>query len=197
MPRIYRTLVAHGYYHVINRGNNRSNVFLSPADYRAFLRLIEQAQERIPLRMLAFCMMPNHFHLVVSQDGAKDVSRWMHWLLTTHVHRHHLKYGTSGRIWQGRFKAFSIEQDGHLLTVMRYVERNALRSGLVARAEQWPWGSLACRGHPLDAGMVSRPPMPLPSDWTARVNAPQTPQELEALRAAVNRQRPYAELAMA
>ena len=197
MPRIFRTLVAHGYYHVINRGNNRSDVFLSPSDYRAFLRLIEQAQQRIPLRMLAFCIMPNHFHLVVSQDGAKDVSRWMHWLLTTHVHRHHLKYGTSGRLWQGRFKAFPIEQDGHLLTVMRYVERNALRSGIVARAEQWPWGSLACRGHPLDGGLVSKPPMPLPSDWTARVNAPQTPQELEALRAAVNRQRPYAELATA
>jgi len=197
MPRIFRTLVAHGYYHVINRGNNRSDVFLSPADYRAFLRLIEQAQQRIPLRMLAFCIMPNHFHLVVSQDGAKDVSRWMHWLLTTHVHRHHLKYGTSGRVWQGRFKAFPIEQDGHLLTVMRYVERNALRSGLVARAEQWPWGSLACRGHPFDGVLVSKPPIALPSDWTARVNAPQTPQELEALRAAVNRQRPYAELAMA
>lgn len=197
MPRIFRTLVAHGYYHVINRGNNRSDVFLSPADYRTFLRLIEQAQQRIPLRILAFCIMPNHFHLVVSQDGAKDVSRWMHWLLTTHVHRHHLKFGTSGRVWQGRFKAFPIEQDGHLLTVMRYVERNALRSGLVARAEQWPWGSLACRGHPFDGVLVSKPPIPLPSDWTARVNAPQTPQELEALRAAVNRQRPYAELAMA
>jgi putative transposase len=197
MPRIFRTLVAHGYYHVINRGNNRSDVFLSPADYRAFLRLIEQAQERIPLRMLAFCIMPNHFHLVVSQDGAKDVSRWMHWLLTTHVHRHHLKYGTSGRVWQGRFKAFPIEQDGHLLTVMRYVERNALRSGLVARAEKWPWGSLACRNHPFDGGLVSAPPMTLPSDWTARVNSPQTPQELEALRAAVNRQRPYKEFATA
>ena len=195
MPRVFRTLVADGYYHVINRGNNRTDVFLSPADYRAFLRLIEQAQQRIQLRMLAFCIMPNHFHLVVSQDGAKDVSRWMHWLLTTHVHRHHLRYGTSGRVWQGRFKAFPIEQDGHLLTVMRYVERNALRSGLVARAEQWPWGSLACRGHPFDGGLVSKPPIPLPSDWTARVNAPQTPQELEALRAAVNRQRPYAELA--
>jgi len=190
-------MVAHGYYHVINRGNNRSDVFLSPADYRAFLRLIEQAQERIPLRMLAFCVMPNHFHLVVSQDGAKDVSRWMHWLLTTHVHRHHLKYGTSGRIWQGRFKAFPIEQDGHLLTVMRYVERNALRSGLVARAEQWLWGSLAWRNDAFGGGLVSKPPMPLPSDWTARVNAPQTPKELEALRAAVNRQRPYAELAVA
>jgi putative transposase len=197
MPRIFRTLVAHGCYHVINRGNNRSDVFLSPADYRAFLRLIEQAQERIPLRMLAFCVMPNHFHLVVSQEAAKDVSRWMHWLLTTHVHRHHLKYGTSGRIWQGRFKAFPIEQDGHLLTVMRYVERNALRSGLVSRAEQWPWGSLAWRTDAFGSGLVSRPPVPLPSDWTARVNAPQTPQELEALRAAVNRQRAYAELAMA
>src|SRR5512139_3360374 len=111
MPRTSRSLVAGGHYHVINRGNNRCAVFHDEQDYGAFLRLIRQAQDRVPLSILAACLMPNHFHVVVSQESATDISRWVHWLLTTHSHRHHLKHGSSGRVWQGRFKAFAIEQD--------------------------------------------------------------------------------------
>ena len=74
---------------------------------------------------------------------------------------------------------------------MRYVERNALRAGLVECAEQWPWGSLAWRVNGSVGRSLSEPPMPLPSDWISRVNRPQSPAELEALRTAVNRQRPY------
>jgi putative transposase len=132
MPRTARTLVVGGHYHLINRGNNRGTVYSSRADYDSFVCLIEQAQSRIRLSLLAVCLMPNHFHLVVAQDRANDISRWMHWLLTTFSTRHHGLYGSCGRLWQGRFKAFPIEQDDHLLTVMRYVERNALRAGLVS-----------------------------------------------------------------
>jgi len=96
---------------------------LTAAEFSAFLTLIAQAQARVELPMLAACLMPNHFHLVVSPRRTNDISRWMQWLLTTHSHRHHLQHGTTGRVWQGRFKAFPIEQDRHLLTVMRYVER--------------------------------------------------------------------------
>jgi len=191
MPRTSRSLVAGGYYHLINRGNDRSVVFRQPDDYLAFLRLIEAAQQRIRLTLLAACMMPNHFHLVVSTDGARDISRWMQWLLTTHTHRHHLRYGTSGRVWQGRFKAFPIKQDRHLLTVMRYVERNALRAGLVQRAEDWRWGSLSWRVGDTIGPRLAAAPIRLPRDWPASVNAPQTAAELEALRSCVNRQRPY------
>jgi putative transposase len=184
-------MVAGGYYHLINRGNDRSTVFRQPGDYLAFLRLIQDAQRRIQLTLLAACLMPNHFHLVVSTTGARDISCWMQWLLTTHAHRHHIRYGTSGRVWQGRFKAFPIEQDGHLLTVMRYVERNALRAGLVKRAEDWSWSSLSWRVGNSLGPRLSPAPVKLPRDWSARVNAPQTPAELEALRACVNRQRPF------
>jgi putative transposase len=191
MPRTARSLVAGGHYHLINRGNDRSVVFHQPSDYQAFLRMIELAQQEIRLTLLAVCLMPNHFHIVVSQDSARDISRWMQWLLTTHTHRHHLRYRTSGRVWQGRFKAFPIEQDDHLLTVMRYVERNALRAGLVKCAEQWPWGSLAWRMNKCCGPPLAEPPIPLPSDWGSRVNGPQSPAELQALRTAVNRQQPY------
>ena len=191
MPRTSRSLVPGGHYHLINRGNNRSAVFVEPADFARFLRLIEESQRRLPLRLLAVCVMPNHFHVVAAQVGAGDISRWMQWLLTTHAYRHHQRHGTSGRIWQGRFKAFPIEQDGHLLTVMRYVERNALRAGLSGTAEGWPWGSLAWRIGRSRGPRLTAPPCPLPGDWVSRVNDAQTLDELNALRACVNRQRPY------
>jgi putative transposase len=191
MPRTARSIVAGGCYHVINRGNNRATIFTSPRDYASFYDLLVAAQARVPLRLLAACLMPNHFHLVVMQDRRDDLSRWMHWLLTTHSHRFHLRHGTSGRVWQGRFKAFAIEQDAHLLTVMRYVERNALRAGFVRRAEDWEWSSLAWRfGAGFDE-LSADPPVQLPANWAEFVNAPQTAAEVEAIRDCVNHQRPF------
>lgn len=184
-------MAAGGYYHLINRGNARSVVFRRSSDYQAFLRLVDDAQRRIRLTLLAACLMPTHFHFVVATTGERDISRWMQWLLTTHAHRHHLRHGSTGRVWQGRFKAFPIKQDLHLLTVMRYVERNALRAGLVRRAERWRWGSLSWRAGNSTGPWLSAPPIGLPRDWLAIVNAPQTPAELESLRECVNRQRPY------
>jgi len=191
MPRTARSLVAGGHYHVINRGNNRATVFLDHDDFDAFVRLMALSQRTVQLAILAACVMPNHFHIVVSQRRAGDVSRWMHWLLTTHSHRYHLRHGTSGRVWQGRFKAFGVERDAHLLTVMRYVERNALRAGLVDRAEDWAWGSLAWRNGGPWSALLDDPPVVLPRDWPQRVNTPQTADELAALRDCVNHQRPY------
>lgn len=183
--------MAKGHYHVINRGNNRAAIFHDARDYDAFATLMELGRARFGLAILAACLMPNHFHAVVAQQGPADISRWMHWLLTTHTHRHHLRYDTCGRLWQGRFKAFRIELDGHLFTVMRYVERNALRAGLAGRAQEWRWGSLAWR----QPGSACRPlhlaDVELPADWLEWVNAPQTPDELEAIRGCVNRQQPY------
>lgn len=191
MPRTARSATAGTCYHVINRGNNRARVFSRPSDYRAFVELIRAAQVRTPLRLIAACLMPNHFHLVLMPRQPGDLGRWMQWLLTTQVRRHHRREGTSGRLWQGRFKAFPIQRDEHLLTVMRYVERNALRAGLVNDAGSWAWGSLAWRTESEYGGMLAASPVPLPVEWTRWVNSPQTPAELEQLRACVNRQRPY------
>jgi hypothetical protein len=88
------------------------------------------------------CPMPNHFHLALWPRGDSDLSRFMQWLLTAHVRPDHRHYQSSGHVWQGRFKAFPIQQDEHLLTVLRYIERNPLRASLVARADDWWWSSL-------------------------------------------------------
>ena len=130
-------------YHVLNRGNGRPEVFHKDEDYAAFLHAMGESSVRLPMRLIAYCLMTNHFHLVLRPFADGDLSRWMQWFLTTHVRRYVRHYHSSGHVWQGRFKAFPIQDDEHLVTVVRYVERNALRAGLVEQAEAWPWSSLA------------------------------------------------------
>ncbi len=191
MPRTARAVVADHCYHLINRGNKKATVFHERADYEQFLALIARAQQRGHLPILAACLMPNHIHLVVRPTQAHDLARWTHWVFTTHVRWYHAKYSSTGRVWQGRYKAFAAQGDHHLLTVMRYVERNALRANLVERAEDWEWGSLSWRRVAAPPVAVSAPPIALPSYWRQLVNEPQTAAELEAIRECVNRQRPF------
>jgi putative transposase len=123
MPRTARASVGEYCYHVINRGNARAEVFHADGDYRAFVTLLKESSERLSMRLLAYCLMPNHFHLALWPYRDGDLSKWMQWLLTAHVRRYHQWYESSGHVWQGRFKAFPIEQDAHLLTVLRYIEQ--------------------------------------------------------------------------
>ena len=197
MPRTARASRGGWCYHVVNRGNRQADVFHAAADFLAFEGLIVEAQARAGVSLLAACLMPNHIHLVIRPNADDDMAAWMHWLLTTHVRRFHARHSSSGRVWQGRYKAFPIEQDGHLLTVMRYVERNALRAGLVRRAESWPWGSLAWRIGRVPGPPIADPPLPLPSDWVGYVNEPQTSAELEAIRGCARREAPFGSRAWA
>lgn len=179
-------------YHVINRGNGREEVFHKPADCEAFVALLAEAVERVRVRVLAYCVMPNHFHLVAWPREDGDLSRWMQWLLTAHVRRYHRHYHGSGHVWQGRFKAFPIQQDEHLLAVLRYVERNALRAGLVERAEDWAWSSVRWwyeRGQlPV---FLSEGPVDRGQQWVSAVNRPMSEEEEKALQRSVNRGTPW------
>jgi putative transposase len=141
--------------------------------------------------------MPNHWHFVVWPEPGDDrqVSEFFRWLSLTHTQRWHAHHGTSGmgHLYQGRFKSFPIECDEHLWTVLRYVERNPVRARLVERAELWRWGSLWRRtsGDDEARAVLSDPPLTLPRDWAAQVNRAQTMGELAALRASVQRGRPF------
>ncbi len=189
MPRTARASVANIAYHVINRGNDKATVFHDDEDFAAFARLIGEASERVAMRVSAFCIMPNHFHLVLWPPRDDALSVWMQWLATAHVRRHHRRHGTSGHIWQGRFKAFPIQRDDHLLTVVRYVERNPVRAGLVARADDWRWSSLAAAP---PAGAPKRHcPVPLPTNWRTVVGRAEAAAHLAAVRHSVNRGTPF------
>jgi putative transposase len=166
-------------------------IFGEPDEYAHFLRLVQRAQDRTPVSCLAYCLMPNHFHLVLSPQADGDLSRFMFWLQTTHSKAWHRRNGTNGtgHVYQGRFKSFPICADGHFLRVCRYVERNPLRAALVQRAEDWPWSSLYQRmGHPrpvtLDGWPVDRP-----AHWLALVNEGQ--EDVDAVRQAVRRSAPF------
>ena len=144
MPRIARQAAGGYVYHVINRGVGRMRLFEKQADYAAFERVLARTQEQEAMRLLGWCVMPNHWHLLAwpREDGA--LGRFMQRLTVTHARRwqEHTQRVGEGHVYQGRYKSFPVQSDEHFLAVLRYVERNALRAGLVERAEDWRWGSL-------------------------------------------------------
>jgi putative transposase len=144
MPRRKRFSTGGYVFHVLNRAAHRQSIFQTDGDYDAFLNVLEEARQRVPMRLLSYCVMPNHWHLVLWPEGDEHLSDYMHWLSTTHSQRWHAFHKTvgNGPLYQGRFKSFPIEQDDHFYRVCRYAERNALRANLVTRAEHWKWSSL-------------------------------------------------------
>jgi REP-associated tyrosine transposase len=150
MPRSRRQTPGGYVYHALNRAVVRLPLFKKDRDYEAFFRVLDEALDRHPIRILGYCVMPNHWHLVLWPKRDDDMTAFLRWLTHTHTMRWHAHYHTvgTGHLYQGRFKSFPVEQDDHLYTLLRYVERNALRAGLVRRAEDWHWSSLftAVRG---------------------------------------------------
>ena len=183
-------------YHVLNRAVGRGRIFDDEADYLAMERVIERTHKQLPSRIISYCLMPNHWHLVLWPREDGELSEFMRLLTVTHTqrwHAHHHSAGT-GPLYQGRFKSFPIQQDGHFLSVCRYVERNALRANLVKSARRWPWCSIAKRagGNPPPWLLpVKQWPVEPPADWKAWVNRAQSAAELKALRQCVKRGRPY------
>lgn len=191
MPRIARALGDNCYYHIINRGNGRQQVFHKDEDYAAFLGLMQQARLKHPVRLHAWCLMPNHFHMLVQPEHGDELNKYMQWLMTSHVRRYHAHYKTSGHVWQGRYKSFIIQSDEHLLTVARYIEANPVRAGLSSTAAQWRWSSHTDRTAGSDGLQPDTFLLSLPDDWTAYVDMPLTDKEIEKLRKSVNRQTPF------
>jgi putative transposase len=170
-------------------------LFSRDGDYAAFERLMQEALLLHPTRLLGYCLMPNHWHLMMWPREDGELSRFMFWLTMTHAQRwrHARKLVGLGPLYQGRFRSFAVESDGHFLTVCRYVERNALRGGLVEKAEQWPWSSLHARlgEDAARRGMLHLWPVDEPEDWLDLVNKPQTDAEVEAIRARLRSARPF------
>src|SRR4051794_4598333 len=109
MPRKLRAVEAGGDYHVLNRGHGRNKIYRKPADYDAFERVLAEAMVRFPgVALLAYCLMPNHWHLVLRPGNDGELSAFMAWLMVTHVRRYHEAHGTrgGGHLYQGRFKSF-------------------------------------------------------------------------------------------
>jgi putative transposase len=168
----------------------RLTLFEKDGDYQAFEGVLAASLERADApKLLAFSLMPNHWHLVVQAGNQTNLSTWMHWVTVTHVHRWHAHYNATGDgpLYQGRFKSFPVQDDAHFLTVCRYVEANAPRAKLVPLAENWRWASLWCRrNHRSELGRwLSTWPVERPTNWTAAVNRHMDRDLLNSVRRSV------------
>jgi putative transposase len=193
MPRSGRRFVDGLPYHVLNRGNRRQAIFTRHVDYEMFLTTMGDALEKVSLAVLAYAVMPNHFHLVVWPREGPQISEFMRWFMNAHIRRYH-RFGElwgTGHLYQGRFKAFPIQTNHHLLTVLRYVEANPLRARLVPRAEAWNWSSLR-RPTCLDGRvLVSPSPALKPINWVDVVNENLPVATYDSVRTAAQRQIPF------
>ena len=196
MPRRLRRAIGGEAYHALNRAAGRFRMLKSAKDFAAMERVLEEALERVPTRLLSYCLMGSHWHLVVWPREDGELSAFLSWLTLTHTQRWRHAHQTVGYgpLYQGRFKSFPIQRDEHLLQACRYVERNALRAGLVERVEDWRWSSLWHRQHPgekIGGLLCDSWPVARPENWLQLVQEPQSGAEVDALRLSMNRGRPY------
>ena len=192
MPRTARAAVGGLVYHVLNRGNGRMGVFRKPGDYQAFVDLVVLGKERARVEVFGFCLMPNHWHLVLRPRRDGDLAAYLSWVTNTHVKRYRAHYRrTSGHLYQGRYKSFPVQEDAYFLTLLRYVEANPVRARpkLAARAQDWRWSSLGCDA-PTAAGLLSPWPLERPGGWTRLVNEPLPDPQRQRVRSSLERQRP-------
>lgn len=195
MPRTKRNCPAGEVFHVLNRAVARLTIFEKPEDYAAFMRVLDETWQIVPLPIFAMVAMPNHWHFVVRPETSDQVSEFFRRLTVMHTMRWHAHYktGGTGHLYQGRFKSFPIQTDGHLLTVMRYVERNPVRGNFIDLAENWQWSSACVRRQSSEQcrWLANPDDPPLPRNWRSWVNKVETEAELEAVRNSVKRGLPF------
>ena len=172
MARSPRDTAPNAVHHVMNRGNRKRPIFHKREDYLAFSSVLEEACSKYSMRLLAFCVMRNHWHLVLWPDAGVSISAFMHWLTSTHVRRYHAHYGLTGtgHLYQGRYRNRICKDERGVLAVMRYVEANPFTAKYVERAQEWEWSSLHLRLNGDAEGLLSTGPTPLPENWVAYVN---------------------------
>ena len=197
MARGQRIDVGNYVYHVINRANGRATMFHCDKDYNDFEYLLNEIRETFDMRILAYVVMPNHWHLLLYPRKDGDLARALHWLTTSHVRRHHTRNKTigHGHLYQGSYKSFLIQDDAHLLTVLKYIERNAVCAKLCDSAQEWRWGSAH---HRINATkqrrLLATSPVPLPKDYLQWINDPEPAELLKELRQTVNHSVSYGEV---
>jgi len=195
MARLPRVDIGNIVYHILNRANARLSIFHTREDYRLFESILEEAQEKFNMRILAYCIMPNHWHLVVYPKYDGELAPFMQWITLTHTQRHHATHQTigGGHLYQGRYKSFLVQTDGYLQQLLRYVEHNPVRASLVIRAEDWQWSSVYRRerGTIQQQKLLTSWPITMPTDYLTWVNESLKEDELTTLRYSTNKGKPY------
>jgi len=177
----------------MNRGVRRLRLFESPHDYQLFLMCVEQGRRQHPVKILAFCVMPNHFHLLVQPTEDWQLPAFMKVSVGTHAKRWNSMRERVGQgaVYQGRYRAFPLFTDLHFLRACRYVERNPLRAGLVPRAEGWHWSSLNHDCRKFNVPALDPWPILRPENWVELVNESEAATDLDLIRNSVTNSIPF------
>jgi putative transposase len=180
MSRPQRIALGGYVYHVLNRANGRLRIFRKESDFLAFEKILADGAAMFSMRLCGYCIMGNHWHLLLWPRGDDDLSLFMRWVTLTHTQRYHASHGTVGigHLYQGRFKSFPVQSDPHYLSVLRYIEANPLRGGLVKDASLWAWSSFAVRQGRESAVVLSDGPVELPPNWPRVLHTHFGPEEL-------------------
>jgi putative transposase len=192
MPR-HRRVSPDGFVqHVVNRGDHRETVFFKPGDFRAFLAVVAEVAYHIPMRILAYCIMRNHFHLLLWPYEGADLPFFMQLLMNRHLHRylHHYPPAAPGHIYQGRYKNSIVHTELDLVKVARYVEANALSAGLVRRAHHYKWSSASPYADDPGRPSLADWPIAKPARWLDFVNTPTPADERRRIQRSLRRGAP-------
>jgi len=197
MPRHARTDIAGEVYHIVNRANGREFIFSTDDDYRSVIQAVEETLGRYPLDIFSFCIMSNHWHFAVRPREDGDIGRFFGSLtqkVTQRWHAYHHSVG-SGHLFQGRFRSFLVQTDPYFIQLMKYVEGNPIRAKLVARAEDWRWGSLHMRVSDQEsaAGILAPWPLEYEGDYLCDVNGILSESFLQQVRHSASRGTPLGE----
>lgn len=179
-------------YHVLNRANGRLRIFRKAGDFLAFEQILAEGLDRVEMRLCGYCVMGNHWHLLLWPRGDGDLSDFMRWVTLTHTQRYHASHGTvgMGHIYRGRYKSFPVQDEGYYLTALRYIEGNPVRGALVRDAGQWPWSSFAARQGRKIAFALDDGPVELPGDWAQLVHEHFSDNELAQVTQSIKRGSP-------
>ncbi|QNB46245.1 hypothetical protein BR63_07915 [Thermanaerosceptrum fracticalcis] len=140
MPRKPRNHMEGTIYHVLNRGNNKDNIFIDKKDYHVFLKFLWEQKEKNNISILCYTLMPNHFHFLV-KVSAIPLGKFMHGLQSNYAHYFNMRHNKVGSLFQDRYKAFHVEENQYLLQLIRYIHLNPMRAGLVEFLRDYPWTS--------------------------------------------------------
>jgi putative transposase len=178
--------------HVLNRGDHREVLFHKPGDFWAFLAVVAEAACRVPMRILAYCIMRNHFHLLLWPYRGADLPVFMQMLMNLHIQRYlrHYPPASPGHIYQGRYANSIIETGPALIRVARYVEANALSAGIVTRAEHYNWSSASPLASDPSRPILAKWPIAKPADWPSILNTPTATEEWTRIQRSLRRGAP-------
>ncbi len=141
MPRNARIIMDNACYHIITRGHQKQNLFICESDYSKYLALLKKYKHKYHFLLYAYCLMPNHIHLVIEPKKHKQLSKIMHGLNLSYTIWFNKTYDKVGHLYQDRFKSMIIQKDEYLFSCINYIELNPVRAGIIEQPDKYSWSS--------------------------------------------------------